>query len=101
MKLTKEQIELIEVEDDRAYFDVIGQDYTFECAFDYETEDHKAELDYFNGTGLLACTEVTFIDISYISYLYESDNSVRGGLDVNKTDLEDMIKEKLEYTLND
>jgi hypothetical protein len=101
MKLTRQQIELIKVEDDRAYFEVLGYEYTFECAFNYETENHKAELDYGNGTGQLECTEVVFIDVSYISYLYESDNSVRGGLDVKKADLEDMIKEHLEYNLND
>jgi len=100
MKVTKEQIELLSIEDDRAEFAVDGT-YSFNAAFDYETEQFKAELDYFNGTGQLKCTEVSFIDVSYISYLYDAEETPLGGFDVSKSDLEDIIKTELENQLND
>lgn len=96
--INKKELELMDLEDDRAYFSYL--EFTFEVAFDYETENHKAELDYFNGTGLLECTEVSFIDICYISHLYDEDNNSVGYVDARKSDLEDMIKEKLENELN-
>lgn len=99
MKVDKKQLELLSIEDDRAFFAVDGV-FNFDVSFDYETEDIKAELDYFNGTGVLECTEVTFIDVIYISYLYDEETPL-GGFDVDKSDLENIIKEKLESDLND
>lgn len=100
MKVTKEQIELLSIEDDRAEFAVDGT-YSFNVAFNYDTEQFNNELDHFNGTGQKACTEVCFIDVSYISYLYDADESPLGGFDVSKSDLEDIIKDELENQLND
>jgi hypothetical protein len=99
MKVENNQLELIEIQDDKAFFNVKGLDYNFNVAFDYETELVQAELDYFMGTGLLACTEVTFIDVTYISYLYNEDEPL-GNFDVSKSELENIIKSKLEYNLN-
>lgn len=100
MKVKTEQLELIEIQDDRAEFTVDGN-YNFHVAFDYETEVLKAELDYYNGTGQVECTEVSFIDIRYISYLYDADETPLGGFDVSKLDLEYIIKTELENQLND
>ena len=99
MKVLKNQLELLDIQDDKAYFAVDGV-FSFDVSFNYETEEVKAELDYFNGTGVLECTEVTFIDVIYISYLYDEETPL-GGFDVNKSDLENIIKEKLESDLND
>tara|TARA_R110000803_G_scaffold192742_2_gene255639 strand:- start:245 stop:544 length:300 start_codon:yes stop_codon:yes gene_type:complete len=99
MKVENNQLELIEIQDDVAFFNVKELNYTFDVAFDYETELVQAELDFFMGTGLLACVEVSFIDINYVSYLYDEDKPL-GSFDVSKSELETIIKSKLEYDLN-
>ena len=67
MKVTKEQIELIELNLDmnEANFNIKGYDYSFNIEFEYETEESESELDYFNGTGYLGGIDikVSFIHV--------------------------------------
>ena len=101
MKIEDNKIELEKIEDDTAYFYVNDLDYTFEAKFNYSTEVLKGELDYENGTGQVECTEVSFMSVAYVSFLYDSSLNSQGEADVNKTHLENLIQKDLEYILND
>ena len=103
MKVTKDQIELIELNLDmnEANFNIKGYDYSFNIEFEYETEESESELDYFNGTGYLGGIDITFIDVTYISMLYTEDDCLMISPDVDKEDLEEILIQKIEYNLND
>ena len=102
MKVTKDQIELIELDldMDKAHFNIKGYDYAFNIDFEYETEESKPELDYFNGTGYLGGIDITFMDVTYISLAYDADDNPIYNLDIDKTNLEEILIESIEKELN-
>lgn len=97
MKVEKKQLELLEVNED-AYFNVKGYGYSFECEFILETSRSKSELDYNNGTGLQEDFNIDFIDICYISSLYDADNNEVDVIDIDKTILEELIINKVDLS---
>ena len=103
MKVTKEQLvlDVLDLDLNVAYFSINSEDeLTFDTEFKYSTEKTDNELGYFNGTGQKEATEVTFIDVTYISLGYDVNDNPIYNLDIDKTDLEEIITDQLEYNLN-
>ena len=93
MKLTKEQLEVIELDDSLnvAYFYSKENGISFDVEFKAESTYHKPESE----TGFNGEWEITFIDIIYISYGYDLNEESIGELDLVKRDLERLIQDYL------
>jgi hypothetical protein len=95
MNLVKSQIEIVELDDSLnwAYFYSEEKGVSFDVEFKLETTYHKPELEYKNGTGFNGEWEITFIDITYITFKYDEEGTPLGTLDVDKNDLESLISD--------